>query len=107
MAWHSAIMSASNTGSSDSDTLPASIAARSRISLISFSRCHPAWRICSIRNAWEGVGAGEDDSISWAKPRIALSGLRSSWLMLERKSDLARLPLSAAALARCNSTFVS
>ena len=52
---------------------------------------------------WVGVGAGEPDSISWAKPRIALSGVRSSWLMLERKSDLARLAFSAAAMASFSS----
>ncbi len=45
--------------------------------------------------------------MSWAKPRIALSGERSSWLMLERKSDFARLAFSAAALALFNSTFCS
>ena len=47
------------------------------------------------------------DSINWAKPRIALSGLRSSWLMLERKSDLARLAFSATDLALSSSTFFS
>ena len=36
------------------------------------------------------------DSISCAKPRIALSGERSSWLMLDRKSDFARFARSAA-----------
>src|ERR1035438_9701535 len=91
--------SASDTCSMDKDTCPDSITARSRISLISFSRCHPAWRIWEIRAAWEAVGNGTADSISCAKPRIALSGLRSSWLMLERKSDLARLALSATTLA--------
>ena len=45
-----------------------------------------------------GVGAGESDAINWAKPRIALSGVRSSWLMLDRKSDFARLAFSAADL---------
>ena len=53
----------------------------------------------------EGVGGGESDSISWAKPRIALSGVRSSWLMLERKSDFARLAFSAAAFAFVSSAF--
>ncbi len=47
----------------------------------------------------EGVGNGVPDSMSWAKPRIALSGVRSSWLMLERKSDFARLAFSATAIA--------
>ena len=41
----------------------------------------------------DGVGGGEPDSMSWAKPRIALSGVRSSWLMLERKSGLRAIGL--------------
>ena len=48
----------------------------------------------------EAVGGGDSELMSWAKPRMALSGERSSWLMLERKSDFARLAFSAAALAR-------
>ena len=52
---------------------------------------------------WVGVGVGAPVSSSWAKPRIALSGVRSSWLMLERNSDLARLALSAAAMASFSS----
>lgn len=47
----------------------------------------------------DGVGGGESDAMSCAKPRIALSGLRSSWLMLDRKSDFARFARSAAARA--------
>ncbi len=50
-----------------------------------------------------GVGGGLPDSISCAKPRIALSGVRSSWLMLARKSDFARLAFSAWAMAACRS----
>ena len=53
---------------------------------------------------WVVVGAGDPDSMSWAKPRIALSGVRSSWLMLERKSDFARLAFSATAIALCSSS---
>ena len=34
----------------------------------------------------------------------ALSGVRSSWLMLERKSDLARLAFFATAMALCSSS---
>ena len=37
-------------------------------------------------------------SIISAKPMMALSGVRSSWLMLARNSDLARLALSACGL---------
>ena len=56
---------------------------------------------------WEAVGGGEPESMSWAKPRIALSGVRSSWLMLERKSDFARLAFSATSLALSSSAFFS
>ena len=35
------------------------------------------------------VGAGAPDSTSCAKPRMALSGVRNSWLMLARKSVFA------------------
>ena len=55
----------------------------------------------------EGVGPGFSDSISWPKPRIAFSGVRSSWLMLDRKSDLARLAFSAAAMALSSSMLFS
>ena len=64
MAWHSNMTSASDVGSSDSDSFPDSISARSRISLISSSRYHPAWRIWSMLAFWEarrrrGVGLHE------------------------------------------------
>ena len=107
IARHSSMTSSSDTDSPDSETVPASITARSRISLIRFSRCHPATRIWAILSFWEGVGDWESDSISWANPRIALSGLRSSWLMLDRKSDLARFACSATDLALSSSTFFS
>jgi hypothetical protein len=58
MAWHSSMTSASDTGSSDSDSLPDSISARSRISLISSSRYQPALRIWSMLRFCEGVGGG-------------------------------------------------
>src|SRR5580658_9043819 len=96
-----------DTDSFERDNFPDSITARSRISLMSFSRYHPAWRIWAIRLAWEAVGGGEDKDINWAKPRIALSGVRNSWLMLERNSDLARLAFSATDLALSSLTFVS
>ena len=107
IAWQSASTSASDIGSGDSDSLPDSIRARSRISLISSSRYQPACRIWSMLSFCAGVGAGAPESISCAKPRIAFSGERSSWLMLERKSDFAWLALSAAILASRSSRFVS
>jgi hypothetical protein len=99
MARHSSITSASDTGSLDIVSLPDSISARSRISLINSSRYQPALMIWSMLRRCVVVGAGAPDSSSCANPRIAFSGVRSSWLMLERKSDLARLAFSAAAIA--------
>jgi hypothetical protein len=99
MARHSIITSASDTGSLETVSLPDSIKARSRISLISSSRYQPALRIWSMLRFCVNVGAGAPVSSSWANPRIALSGVRSSWLMLERKSDLAWLAFSAAPMA--------
>src|SRR5947207_3002414 len=107
MAWHSSMTSARDTGSRDIDSCPDSTFARSRISLISFSRCHPARRIWAMLSFWAGVAGGESDSISWANPRMALSGLRNSWLMLERNSDLARFAFSATDRALSSSTFFS
>ena len=83
MAWHSRMTSASDTGSGDSDSFPDSIIARSRISLISFSRCHPAWRIwCNaflLGGRWRrGVGLhqlGEtEDGIERAAQLMAHAG---------------------------------
>ena len=107
MAWHSSMTSFSETGSRDSVSLPASIRARSRISLINSSRYHPALRIWSRLRFCDGVGGGVPDSMTCAKPSTALSGVRSSWLMLDRKSDLARLAFSATDLALSSSVFFS
>src|SRR2546423_15694379 len=98
MAWHSRMTSASDVGSFESDRFPDSIWARSRISLISSRRYHPARRISAMLAFCAGVTEVGSDSINWANPRIALSGDRSSWLMLERKLDFARLAFSAALL---------
>ena len=106
MARQSASTSPSAIGSIDIDTRPDSMSDRSRISLISSSRYHPACRICSMLSCCDGVGAGEPVSMSCAKPRIALSGERSSWLMLDRNSDLARLARSAVTFAVCSSSWV-
>ena len=54
----------------------------------------------------EGEGGGRSESSSCAKPRMALSGERSSWLMLERNSDLARLAFWATAVASASWVLV-
>ena len=107
IAWQSASTSASAIGSGDIDSLPDSISDRSRISLISSSRYQPACRIWSTLSFCAGVGGGVPESTSCAKPRIAFRGERSSWLMLDRKSDFAWLARSAVILAPCSSRFVS
>ena len=61
--------------------------------MISSSRYHPALRIWSMFRFCAERRDGEPDSRSWAKPRIALSGVRNSWLMLERNSDFALIGL--------------
>ena len=99
IAWHSRITSASEVGSCDSDSFPDSICARSRISLMSSRRYQPARRISAMLPFCDAVTGVTSDSINCANPRIALSGERSSWLMLERKSDFARLAFSAAPFA--------
>ena len=62
-------------------------------SLISESRCCPAARMRSTasRSSW----LRSDSSSSWAKPRTAFSGVRSSWLVLDRNAFLARVAVSA------------
>ena len=107
MAWHSSNTSPTDTDSVDNDTFPDSITARSRISFISLRRCHPACKIWAMLSLWEGVSGVAPDSINCAKPRIAFRGLRNSWLMLERKSDFARLAFSAVDFAVSSSTFFS
>ena len=99
MVWHSRMTSISGTGFRDRVSLPDSILARSRISLINSSKYHPPWRIWLRCAIWKGVGRGAPVSINCANPRMALSGVRNSWLMLERKTDFARLAFSADALA--------
>ena len=73
----------------------------SRTSLISSRRCRPPLRICStLSRSWP------PSACIWSncpKPRIALRGVRSSWLMRERKSLFARLARSASALASASS----
>ena len=78
MVWQSSVTSPSDMDSKDTGSLPDSIMARSRISLIKFNRYHPAWRIWPVLSFWVGVCGVTSDSINCAKPRIALSGERSS-----------------------------
>jgi len=98
----SAATSARATGSRDSDSRPASMAAMSSTSLMRLSRCRapdmmwPRLSRCSVSRS--------SRSSSWANPRMAFSGVRSSWLMRDRYSLLASLACSAASLARRRSS---
>jgi hypothetical protein len=77
------------------------------MSLISVSKCQPPRWIFSVLTRCSGVNAGVPASSNWAKPRMELSGERSSWLMLERKTDLARLASSATRVACKSDEFLS
>ena len=46
-----------------------------------------------------GISPYSPSRIISVKPRIAFIGVRSSWLMLARKLDLARLACSSSALS--------
>jgi len=94
---HSSSTSDSDKGSSDSDNLPDSITASVEDFVDQVQQYQPAfddlvqpdnlggrWRRCT---RLQQLGEAED----------ALSGVRSSWLMLDRKFDFARLAFSATA----------
>ena len=85
-----------------SSSCEASTLDRSRMSLIRLSRLSPARRkICTYLSCSGDSGVLASRS---AMPMIAFIGVRISWLMLARKSDLVRLALSAAALACLSSS---
>ena len=81
-----------------SRSCPLSSALSSRMSLMRSSRCLPEPRICSTSSR-ASADRGPSTSVirMSAKPRIALSGLRSSWLTAARNAARSR---SAAAHAR-------
>jgi hypothetical protein len=79
------------TASDDSARLPVSMREMSRTSLMSPSRCRPPFRICCTHSSCPG----SRPSIfrTWLNPRMALSGVRSSWLMREELTLRAVGPL--------------
>ena len=82
----------------------ASIFDRSRMLLISSSRCCEARStLASCSRSWASC---ERRISSPVMPMMALSGVRSSWLMLARKTLLARLLASAASLACRSSSWL-
>ncbi len=108
MPSHSASTSASSTGSIDRLTAPASTFARSRISLISVSRCRPDFRMWPENSSFcSGVVGMSFDARIWAKPRMAFSGVRSSWLIDDRNADFAWLAFLASSIASPSSELAS
>ena len=87
-----------------SSILPLSIRLISRISLISDSRKREEMPILEMQSA-----TCSSSPMCWAAmvliPMIAFMGVRISWLMRERKSDLAALACSAATSAAASSSF--
>ncbi len=94
--------SATDTGSVESDRCPDSMRVMSSTSLIRLSRCRPPLRIWRTLSACSA--SSSSSSSTWAKPRIALSGVRRSWLMRDRNSLFARLARSASSRASCTSS---
>src|SRR5665811_1331036 len=94
------------TGSREMAIIPTSIRDRSSTSLISASRCRPALRMCSTASA-SSWSMAEEISRSWPNPRMAFSGVRSSWLMRDRNSLFAMLARVASSLASSASRCAS
>ena len=83
---------------------PASTFERSRISLSSSSRCLPDPWMSRRYSSWRSLMSPNIRSSSTSeKPRTAFSGVRSSWDMLARNSDLCRLASSSSALCTFSS----
>lgn len=77
------------TRSGETSIFPASTFDRSRMSLISCSRSEPAEWMMPAYSTCFGVRLREGFWASnWARMSRLLSGVRSSWLMLARNSDL-------------------
>jgi hypothetical protein len=96
------------TGSRSSSIFPASTFERSRMSLISDSRCFPLlkmsptkWRCFSVRSPSRPSASTSE------KPMIALSGVRSSCDMLARNADFMRLASSSSTFFRCSACSIA
>ena len=105
---HSSSSGRRATGSSDRLSVPDSTLARSRISLIKVSRWRPAFRIWPANSFFcSRVDGRRSELRICAKPRMALSGVRNSWLIDDTKADLAWLALRASCIASASSPFFS
>src|SRR2546427_3738277 len=112
-AWTTTPTSPTEYSPPASSSRPASIFDRSSTSLMRRSRWRPfVWISVSGSRRAAGTSPYSSSSMSSVNPRIALRGVRSSWLMFARNSDLARLacdrrslrPRSASAATRCSSS---
>ena len=84
---------------SSSSSRPASTLDRSRMSLIRERRCRPEDRMsCRYSACFSFTSPNIRSASTSEKPRIAFSGVRSSWDMLARNSDLWRLAASSCRL---------
>ncbi len=91
---------AGSNGRRSSSTLPASTLERSSTSFTMSRRCSPPSRIHRRYSRCFAVRLSPPcSSMSWLKPRMEFSGVRSSWLMSARNLLFARLAASAVALA--------
>src|SRR5262245_5376658 len=85
-----------------SSSRPASIFDKSRTSLMSRSRWRPlVWMSTRGSRRLAGTSPYSSSSMISVNPRIALSGVRSSWLMLARNSDLGGLAGARRTCRRC------
>ncbi|MNZ61485.1 hypothetical protein D3C78_795840 [compost metagenome] len=106
---HSFITWRTSTVSRVTEVFSASMRARSRMSSTSMRKWLLATMISPAYWAW-AVSSGCSPSsswISWANPCTALSGVRSSWLMLDRNRVLATLAAWACWLARLSASWVA
>jgi len=84
--------------------LPASIFEKSKISLMMLSRASPE-RLMILTDSLCSALSGVFNS-RLTKPNTPFNGVRISWLMVAKKSLLARVALSAASLARSSSVLI-
>ncbi len=98
ISWlDSSMTGRTRTGSTERLRSPDSIRAMSMSSLISASRWRPAPSIRSTPSLSSSLRS--DICRSWVKPRMEFSGVRSSWLVLDRNEFFAWVAFIAASLA--------
>ncbi len=90
-----------------SSSLPDSILDKSRMSLISSSKCLPLRSIVAIAFVCRSLLEPNTPSKKPSDmPRIAFRGVRSSWLMFAKNSSLRRVARASSALMLASCSFV-